>query len=211
VKEHTHPEPTRALTRTLTLTLNPTGQDRRPYLTTGSSLLHGTAPPRPRNSSAPPSSMGAASQACRRSGIPTVPPARASSPPRVHSTAVRSRTGEHARRRGDPRRRHAFGRRREEEAGEAGGRSGRRRGRNASRVCGERAADRGFDPAATAGRPSDLSRRPQRDKGRAGRLRPRRGAAFPAQAQVAAWCAGKRPARAVAALGRASLGRSGPI
>jgi hypothetical protein len=73
------------------------------------------------------------------------------------------------------------------------------------------AATRVFDPPAAAGRPSDLIRRPQGGDTRAGRLRPRQGAALPAQAQVAAWCAASSPARAVAALGRASLGRLGPL
>jgi hypothetical protein len=67
----------------------------------------------------------------------------------------------------------------------------------------------GFDRAATAGRPSDLIRRLQREDGRAGLFRPRQDATFLAQAQVAAWCAGGRRARALAALGRANLGQFG--
>jgi hypothetical protein len=65
-----------------------------------------------------------------------------------------------------------------------------------ARVFGGEAPRGGFVRAATRGQPSDAIRRPQIGKGCAGRLRPRRDAAFPAQAQVAAWCAGKRPARA---------------
>jgi hypothetical protein len=68
--------------------------------------------------------------------------------------------------------------------------------------------DAGFYPPATAGRPSDLIRRLQREDGRAGHSRPRREAAFPAQAQVAAWCAGKRLAREFC---RAGPGRDGPF
>jgi hypothetical protein len=50
------------------------------------------------------------------------------------------------------------------------------------------AADWGvFVPAATAGQPSDPEQ--------LGLLWPRRDAVFPAQAQVAAWCAGQSPAR----------------
>jgi hypothetical protein len=78
-----------------------------------------------------------------------------------------------------------------------------------ARVFGGEATRGGFVRAATPGQPPDAIRRPAVDRGRAGRLRPRRGAALPAQAQVAAWCAASSPARAVAALGRAHLGRFG--
>jgi hypothetical protein len=80
-----------------------------------------------------------------------------------------------------------------------------------ARVFRGRTPRGGFVRGETRGQPSDAIRRLQVDPRRAGRLRPRRGAALPAQAQVAAWCAASSPARAVAALGRANMGRFGLV
>jgi hypothetical protein len=98
----------------------------------------------------------------------------------------------------------AFGRRHEEEEGETEG-----SGRMDLGIAGEDATGV-FAPAATAGRPSDLIRRLQEVSKTLGSFWPRRGAAFPAQAQVAAWCAGQQPRARLTALGWAALGRDGP-
>jgi hypothetical protein len=79
-----------------------------------------------------------------------------------------------------------------------------------ARVFGGEAPRGGFVRAATRGQPSDAIRRLQVDPRRAGRLRPRRGAELPAQAQVAAWCTVSSPARELTALDRAAMGRFGP-
>jgi hypothetical protein len=158
-------------------------------------LLHGTASLKPRGSGAPPPLTGPRRRERAVAADPTAPCARVSKPPRAHSMAARSRTGERARWRGGPRRRRRPWSRSRGGRGEAGG--GSRGGERLARISGKDAA-RGFCPSEVDARPSILIGRSRSIRGRAGRFWPRRGTTFPAQAQVAAWCAGEPPACAVA-------------
>jgi hypothetical protein len=175
---------------------------------TGSSTLHGPAPPGPRRSGAPPTSDGPKHpEPSRARGSPPRRDAWASLPPRARSTAVRSHPGERTRRRGGPRRRHTFGRRRAEDRG--GGRSGCGEQERNALGLGRRARPGvGFDPPKP---PRDRRMRSDGRKLIAGaraflgpggtplsRPRPR----LRPGARVGA-------ARALAALGRAHLGRFG--